>query len=495
MNTSEPLPFFGSPKPGYWSRRQFLHRAGSGAGLLALAALLGETGAASLATAAAGPPSTHPLAPRPGHFPAKGKAVIWIFLNGGPSQVDTWDYKPALAKWDGKPLDKLDKRTAFFINNLGGLMKSPFSFAQQGQSGTWTSEIFPHLAKHVDEMAFIHSCHAESNNHTPALFQINTGFTRQGMPCMGSWISYGLGSESRNLPGFVVMTDTLGRGYPKGYAQNWSAGFLPGVYEGTALNIRGAPINNLVRRAGMTDAQQRAQLDLFRRLNEEHLAAAPDESQLNTRIESFELAYQMQMAAPEALDVERESDAVKKLYGLDQKHCAHFAKQCLMARRLVERGVRFVQIYSGGEANQKSWDGHRDIKGNHSQFAMETDQPVAALLADLRSRGLFDSTLVLACGEFGRLPVSQPGRIPGRDHNPRAFTTWLAGGGVKGGVHYGETDEFGYEAAIDKVNIHDIHATVLHLMGLDHEQLTYRFNGRDFRLTDVSGEVVHAVLA
>jgi Protein of unknown function (DUF1501) len=466
------------------TRRDFLRRSGGGFGLLALSAMLGESHAAL--------DPSKPMAARPGHFAAKAKSVIWLFMNGGQSQVDTWDYKPELEKWNGKELPGFDKNTGFFTNDVGGLLKSPFAFKQHGRSGTWASEIFEHTSAHVDDMAFIHSCFTQTNNHSPALFQINTGMSRMGFPCMGAWVTYGLGTENQNLPGFVVMYDTLGRGLPKGHASNWGAGFLPGVFQGTALNAQGAPINNLERPGGMTDAQQRAQLDLIATLNRRFRAEEPE---LTARIESFELAYRMQMAAPEALDVAREPEAIRKLYGVDEKLCGHFAKQCLMARRLVERGTRFVQIYSGGMENERSWDGHADIAGNHRQFARESDQPIAALLTDLKQRGLLESTLVVCCGEFGRLPVSQKGAKPGRDHNPHAFTAWLAGGGVKGGVHHGATDEFGHKAVEKKVSVNDLHATILALLGMDHEKLTYRYNGRDFRLTDVAGKVVREVIA
>ncbi|GIW88506.1 MAG: hypothetical protein KatS3mg108_2830 [Isosphaeraceae bacterium] len=416
-------------------------------------------------------------------------------MNGGQSQVDTWDYKPELAKWHDKELPNFDATTGFFADQVGPLMKSPFRFAQHGQSGAWVSEIFPHLARHVDQMAFLHACHTETNNHSPALFQINTGFNRMGFPCVGAWVTYGLGSESRDLPAFVVMYDTLGRGLPKGHSQNWGAGFLPGVFQGTALNGQGPPIDNLNRLPNLSDARQRAQLDLLQTLNQSHLQRRPDEPALAARIEAFELAYRMQMAAPSALDVDHgESEATRRLYGLDLPHCGHFARQCLMARRLVERGVRFVQIYSGGMENERSWDGHSNIEANHRGFALETDQPIAALLTDLKSRGLLDSTLVLCCGEFGRLPICQKGST-GRDHNPHAFTTWLAGGGVKGGTHFGQTDEFGHKAVIDRVSVNDLHATILALLGLDHTRLTYRYNGRDFRLTDVAGRVVTEIIA
>jgi hypothetical protein len=315
-----------------------------------------------------------------------------------------------------------------------------------------------------------------------------------GFPCVGAWVTYGLGSENRNLPGFVVMYDTLGRGLPKGHAQNWGSGFLPGIYQGTALNAQGSPIANLERPSGLDDEQQRAQLDLLARLNGRHRDQHPAEAALAARIEAFELAYRMQMAAPEALDFQGESEATKTLYGLDNPKCVHFAKQCLMARRLVERGVRFVQIYSGGMENERSWDGHQDIVKNHAGFALETDQPIAALLTDLKGRGLLDSTLVVCCGEFGRLPIVQKGGT-GRDHNPHAFTTWFAGAGTKGGTHFGETDEFGHKAVVDRVSVNDLHATILNLLGLEHTKLTYRYNGRDFRLTDVAGRVVSEILA
>jgi hypothetical protein len=471
-----------------FSRRNFLHRTGSGLGALALASLLGQP-------ALAAPAALNPVAPKPGHFPVKAKSVIWLFMNGGQSQVDTWDYKPALEKHDGQALEGFDDKTGFFPQQVGPLMKSPFKFTREGQSGTWVSEIFPGMIQHVDDMAFMHSCFTQTNNHSPALFQVNTGMSRMGFPCVGSWVTYGLGTLNQNLPAFVVMYDTLGRGLPKGHAANWSSGFLPGVYQGTALNPTGSPIDNLARPGDVTDAQQRAQLALIKRLNQKFQAQNSHEAELAARIESFELAYRMQMTAPEALDVASEPDHIQEAYGLNEKRCGHFARQCLMARRLVERGVRFVQIYSGGMENERSWDGHIDIEGNHRQFAGETDQPISALLADLKQRGLMDETLVICAGEFGRLPVSQKGKTPGRDHNPHAFTTWLWGGGIKPGVHYGETDEIGHKAAVNKVSINDLHATILALLGMDHEKLTYFYNGRNFRLTDVAGNVVKQVIA
>jgi hypothetical protein len=488
----ELVKLFAPPHPGYPSRREFLRRAGNGFGLVALAGLLDQE--ALLPAHAATDTALQPLAARPPHFPAKARSVIWLFMNGGPSQVDTWDYKSELAKRDGQELKGFDRDTGFFTDQVGPLMKSPFKFRQHGQCGAWVSELFPHMARHVDKMGFLYSCWTDSNNHSPALLKINTGMARMGLPCLGAWVTYGLGTMSQNLPAFVVMYDTMGRGLPKGYSQNWGAGFLPGIYQGTALKHQGAPIDDLYRGKDITGGQQRAQLDLLARLNRRQLAQEPHEQELAARIETFELAYRMQMAAPEALDLARETQTVQKLYGLDNPKCAHFGKQCLIARRMVERGVRCIQIYSGGTENELSWDGHSNIVKNHTGFAAETDRPIAGLLTDLAARGLLDSTLVVWGGEFGRLPIVQKGGT-GRDHNPHAFTTWLAGGGVKGGTLYGRTDDIGHKAAVDRVSVHDLHATILHLLGIDHQRLTYRYSGRDFRLTDVSGNVVQGILA
>ena len=477
------------------SRRQLFQLAGGGAGYLGLTSLLSDEGLLGSSAEAAGPTPQNPLAAKASHFPSRAKRVIWIFVNGGPSHVDTWDYKPELAKRDGKTLDGFDRFTGFFANAVGGLMKSPFEFQQHGECGKWVSSIFPHLSQHVDKMAFIHSGHTKSNNHSPALFMMNTGYTQMGYPCVGSWVTYGLGSENSDLPSFVVMSDPKGRGLPKGYSLNWGAGFLPSVYQGSWLKPQGAPIANLQPAKELAGDRQRQQLDLLASLNGIHLAQREQEKDLAARIESFELAYRMQTAAPEALDVASEPEHMRQLYGLDDQRCAHFAKQCITARRMVERGVRFVQIYSGGMENQRSWDGHNDIQGNHSGFAAETDQPVVALLEDLSQRGLLDETLIVWGGEFGRLPVAQKGSKPGRDHNPHAFTYWLAGGGVKGGTTYGATDEVGHKAVVDKIDIHDLHATILHLLGLEHKRLTFRHNGRDFRLTDVEGRVIRDVIA
>jgi hypothetical protein len=480
-----------------FSRRQLLQRAGCGMGLLGLASLLHDEGLVGTAQAAVN--ALDPLAPRPSHFFGRAKRVIWIFVNGGPSHVDTWDYKPGLTRWDGKTMREFDpafkNTTGFFANAVGAIMKSPFRFTPRGQCGKMVSEIFPHLGRHVDKMAFLHAGYTESNNHSPALFMMNTGFSRMGRPCVGSWVAYGLGSESRNLPAFVVLSDPKGRGLPKGHAANWGAGFLPGVYQGTHLRPSGPPIDNLARPTDQTDAGQRGQLALLRGLNELHHERHPAETELTARIESFELAYRMQSAAPEAIELAAEPEHIQRLYGIGNPRCNDFARQCLIARRLTERGVRFVQIYSGGMENERSWDGHIDIRGNHTQFAGETDQPVAGLLTDLAQRGLLDETLVIWGGEFGRLPIAQKGDKPGRDHNPHCFTFWLAGGGVKGGISYGESDEIGYRAAVNKVHVNDLHATILHLLGIDHKRLTYKYSGREFRLTDVAGEVIRPILA
>ena len=463
------------------SRREFIKIGGHGLGALALSGLCSSQSASGAQTP---------------HFPAKAKSVIWLVMNGGQSHVDTWDYKPQLIKSHGQKLEGFNNEIGFFPKKVGAIMQSPFTFKQYGQSGKWVSEIFSKVAAHVDDMAFVHSCHGKSNNHSPALFMLNTGVSHMGYPCVGSWVTFGLGTDNNNLPSFVVMTDPLGRGLPKGQAQNWGAGFLPGSFQGTALNTRGPQIDNLVRDTVMTRQQQRRQFDLISALNKEHQQTRATTADLEARITSFELAYRMQTAAPEVFDLDSEPESIRELYGLNNKPCQHFARQCLNARRMVERGVRFVQLYSGGTENQKSWDGHIDIAGNHRGFAAEVDQPIAALLTDLKQRGMLDQTLVVCGGEFGRLPIAQVGATPGRDHNPNAFTTWFAGGGIKGGVTYGATDELGLEAVRNKVTIHDLHATILHQLGIDHENLTHRFNGLDIKLTGVEGaDLIRDIIA
>jgi hypothetical protein len=473
--------------PSIWNRRQFLQTTGAGFAGLALQFLLDRQGLL------AGDPkdSLNPLAAKKPHFPAKARSVIFIFCYGGPSQVDLFDPKPALDIWHGKPIPVFKREDAFFKDTHPTAFRSPYLFKKHGQAGIDISEKFPALARHADELCVIRSLHCESNNHAPALFQMNTGFLLPGRPSMGSWVTYGLGCETDRLPAFVVMWDH--RGGPIGGAQNWTAGFLPAAYQATPLRSTGDPIVDLHPPKDIRPERQKARLKLLARLNQEHLAANPGESELAARIASYELAYRMQMSAPEAVDIDQEPEPIKRLYGLDSPVSEYFGKQCLMARRLVERGVRFVQLYSAGGHQQQSWDAHFGIKENHDLHCAETDRPIAGLLTDLKQRGLLESTLIIWGGEFGRMPTNQ-GSI-GRDHNPRGFTMWLAGGGVKGGTIHGATDEFGYAAVEDPVSVPDLHATCLHLLGLDHKKLTFHHMGRDMRLTDVSGEVLTSLLA
>ena len=457
------------------NRREFLARAGAGLGTLALAGLLDQESLLAAPALAA-----EPLEPRPAHFPAKARAVIWLFMEGGPSGFDLFDPKPELQKNDGQRI-AIDT----FFGNPGPLMKSPFSFRQYGQCGAWVCDQLPRLAEQVDELALIKSCYTESNNHAPAMFQMNSGMARTGFPSAGSWVLYGLGSENRNLPGFVVLGNNRGS---KGGSLNWSSGFLPSAYQGTLFRSQGSPILNLRRPADVAADDQRAQLDLLATLNAEHQTERPGEADLLARIQSFELAYRIQAEAEALVDLSDETAEVKQLYGIDENKRGTFAEKCLLARRLVERGVRFVQVYCNDE-----WDAHNDLRGNHAAHCAETDRPSAALLADLKRRGLLDSTLVVWGGEFGRMPVSEKGT--GRDHNPHGFLVWMAGAGVKGGVSYGETDQFGHRASVDPVSVHDLHATILHQLGLDHKRLTYLHNGRRFRLTDVAGNVLQKILS
>ena len=457
------------------NRRDFLKRAGAGFGMLALVSLLDQRNLLAADTSAV----LNPLTSKPAHFPAKAKSVIWLFMEGGPSGFDLFDFKPELQKSHGK---KIPIET--FFGDPGPLMKSPFQFQQHGQSGAWVCEKYPNIARHVDDLALIKSCQTESNNHAPAMFQMNTGLSRPGFPSAGAWVTYGLGSENQNLPGYVVLSNQRGS---KGGALNWSAGFLPTTYQGTVFRSQGSPILNLNRTADVTQEDQRAQLDLMAKLNAEHQAQHRGEADLLARIQSFELAYRMQMEAQQLVDLSKESEATKKMYGLDQKASKGFGEKCLMARRLVEREVRFVQVYCNEE-----WDAHGDLRQNHTDMCAQTDAGIAGLLQDLKQRGLFDTTLVIWGGEFGRMPVSEKGQ--GRDHNPHGFLIWMAGAGIKGGTSFGETDEFGHRAVVDPVSVHDIHATALHLLGIDHERLTYFHNGRKYRLTDVSGNVLRKIL-
>ncbi len=413
-------------------------------------------------------------------------------MYGGPSQVDTFDPKPTLNEWAGKPIPAYRKEDSFVTNETKPTaFPSPYSFQQYGQSGMWISEKYPHLSKHADKLCVIRGMHADSNNHGPALTQMNSGFILQGYPSMGSWLNYGLGTATRNLPGYVVLLDK--RGAPVNGNLNWSNGFMPAAYQGVPFRPTGVPIVNLANPEGVSDSQQRARLEMIREFNEDYARADPAESALEARIASYELAARMQTHAPEVTDLSSEPAFIKQAYGLEQDTTADFGRNCLLARRLVERGVRMVQLYSGGNRGpEEAWDAHKKLVENHDRQCAQTDQPIAALLQDLEQRGLLERTLVVWGGEFGRMPTQQGSA--GRDHNPFGFTMWLAGGGVRPGITYGETDEFGYRAVKDKVHVHDLHATILHLLGIDHEQLTFRHNSRNFRLTDVYGEVAHKII-
>ena len=465
----------GDPRAGLLARRLLLSRAGGGFGSVALAALLGEGGAVRAESGGA-----DPLAPRPPHFPAKAKSVIWLFMQGAPSSVDLFDPKPELTKRHGQRI-AID----VFNGSPGPLMKSPFGFRRHGESGAWVCDRYPNVARHADSLAFVKSLHSDSNDHVPALYQINTGLSRPGFPSAGAWVTYGLGSENRNLPGFVVLGNNSG---VKGGPLNWSSSFLPAAHQGTLFRSQGSPILNLNRPADLSAVAQRRQLDLLGVLNRRHFEARPDEDDLLGRIQSFELAWRMQADAARMIDFSGETPATRALYGLDDEATRSYGSKCLLARRLVESGVRFVQVYSDGE-----WDAHGDLAGNHTSHCRATDVPIAGLLTDLKQRGLFDEVLVVWGGEFGRMPVSQGN--DGRDHNPQGFMAWLAGAGIRGGASHGQTDDLGYKAVVDPVTVHDLHATMLHLLGLDHLRLTHRHLGRDVRLTDVAGEVIRGILA
>ncbi len=459
------------------NRRDFLSRAGAGFGMLALSDILGSSNLLANDEQAA---ANNPLAPHDGHFPAKAKSVVWLFMEGAPSAVDMFDPKPELTKRNGQKIE-ID----VFNGNPGPLMKSPFSFKQYGESGAWFCEHYQNVAKHADDFAFVKSFYSESNDHVPALYQINTGIPRPGFPSAGSWVTYGLGSENNSLPGFVVLGNNQG---VKGGNLNWSSGFLPTTFQGTLFRPSGTPVINLNRPANVTREGQRRQLDLLAAMNAKHIEDHPGEAELLGRIESFELAYRMQMDATELVDFSGETAETRKAYGVDENETRSFGSKCLMARRLIERGVRFVQVYSDGE-----WDAHSDVNGNHRGHCRATDRPIDALLTDLQQSGLIDSTLVIWGGEFGRMPVSQGNG--GRDHNPQGFGMFMAGAGIRKGTSYGELDEIGYRAVTNRATVHDLHATMLHLLGVDHKQLTYFHNGRRYRLTDVAGEVLHKILS
>jgi len=461
-----------------------LSKAGFGFGSLALASMLAQEDALA---ATGGTPN--PLTPKQPHFGARARSIIFLFMSGGPSHLETFDPKPDLQRFHGEPLPAsfgmVKTRRGVEKNRLLGTKRT---FAKQGKSGIEMSDFLPHLAGVADELAVLRGCHGDSVTHPESVYLMNTGSIRMGRPSLGAWVSYGLGTENQNMPAFVCMPDP--GGYVKGGAPAWGSGFLPAAFQGTVARGGASPILNLEPPAGVSADRQRNTLDLVRRLNEAHLRERGDDSALAARIAAYELAFRMQSHAPELVDISRESEATKKLYGLDRPECSEFALRCLLARRMVERGVRFVQLYCG---DTNGWDGHTDIEGNHQVHCARTDRPAAALIRDLKQRGLLDSTLVVWGGEFGRTPMTE-GKT-GRDHNPYGFSMWMAGGGVKGGVTHGSTDAIGLRAAEDRTHVHDVHATILHLLGLDHKRLTFLQNGRAERLTDVAGEVVKPILA
>jgi hypothetical protein len=456
------------------TRRQMLASCGMGFGALALRGILN-----------AGTAPVSPLAAKPPHLPARAKRVIFLFMHGGPSSIDTFDYKPRLQSDTGKPLPFAKPRVEFA--QTGNLLGSPWEFQQHGESGLWVSSLFPEVARCVDDLCVIKSIHGSNEAHGGALLKIHTGSDTFVRPSMGAWISYGLGTENEGLPGFITMNPTMGHGG----VQNFGAAFLPAIHQATRIGQRGSKVKEAeianLHNEHLPLEQQRRELDLLQRINRMQLEQTGADAELEARIESFELAFRMQMEAPDVLDLSRESQATRDLYGVDADPTDNYARQCLLARRFSEAGVRFVQCTHG------YWDSHSNLEKEHTKLAAEVDKPIAGLLKDLKSRGLLDETLVIWGGEFGRTPTAQ-GK-DGRDHNPHAFTWWMAGGGVKPGFSHGASDDFGYYAAEDKVHIHDLHATILHLMGLDHERLTYRHGGRDFRLTDVEGDVVRRILA
>jgi hypothetical protein len=467
--------------PSSASRRQFLLHSGGGIGGLALAQLL-SSGEGSAAT------TDRPLAPKPSHFPGRARRVIYLFMHGGPSHMDLWDPKTDLQKYSGKPLPEsfgsVMTRRDVARNPLLGPIKP---FHKHGQSGLEISEFLPHLAELADDLCVVRSCHGDSVNHPQSVYQMNTGSILMGKPSLGSWVAYGLGTENQNMPAFVVLPDPGGG--LKGGPPAWGSGFLPATYQGTTMRPGSNPILNLNPQEGITPERQRRVLEAIRKFNGEHLAQRDFDDELNARVRSYELAFRMQSAAPGLVDISRESEATRRLYGIDEKHTREFGTRCLLARRMIESGVRFVQLYSG---NTTGWDAHKDVLKNHNHYCGATDKPVAGLLRDLKARGLLEDTLVIWGGEFGRMPMSEQGT--GRDHNPWGYSVVMAGAGVTGGTAYGSTDAIGLRAEDRPVHVHDLHATWLHLLGIDHEQLTYLHNGRKDRLTDVAGKVVHDIL-
>ena len=465
------------------TRREFLWQAGAGFTGTALAGLMALEGSKLQASSGAlTGKGTNPLKPRRPHYPAKAKSVIFLFMYGGPSHIDTFDHKPKLNALDGKTIavktfGRGGKR------NEGRVVGTPWDFKRYGQSGKWVSDLFPHIGGCVDDIAFLHSLTADSPIHGSAMLQMNTGKILSGSPCLGSWVNYGLGSASENLPGFAVMLDPIGG--PISGAKNWASGYMPATYQGTVLRSAGDPILDLQRPTGMGAGTQRRVLDALRDFNADHAALHPENSNLAARIASYELAFNMQRHAPEAVDLTRESEATRRLYGLDDPRTEEFGRRCLLARRLVERGVRFIQLYAGGAHNDDNWDAHTDIEKNHNFHAGRTDKPIAGLIQDLKQRGMLEETLIVWGGEFGRQPTAEYEKGTGRDHNAYGFTMWMAGGGVKGGVSHGQTDDIGANAVEHPLHVKDLHATVLHLMGLDPNHLSFFHGGLDQKLVGV----------
>src|SRR5690349_12422910 len=464
------------------TRREFLWEVGGGFAGLALIDLFSRDARAA---------AVNPLAPKPPHFLAKAKHAVFLFMNGAPSHVDTFDPKPALSRYNGTPY-KGDLVVGSNGRPIGHLMQSPFEFRKHGASGLEISSLFPHTSKFADDLCVIRSMYTDTAAHASGCLQLNTGNITIGKPSMGSWLSYGLGTENEDLPSFVVMTDP--RGGPISGPSNWTAGYMPAAYQGTLFRSVGAPLLDLATPEGTTDQTQRQSLDLLKKLNRQHLATRENESELAARIYSYELAYRMQKAASGVVDLGQESQKTREMYGLDEKLTADFGRKCLITRRLLERGVRFVQLYSGGGHIEDTWDGHNNCIANHTLHAGETDQPIAALITDLKRTGLWEDTLLSWGGEFGRTPTSEGLGKPGRDHDWYGFSMWLAGGGVKGGQAIGATDELGFRAVEERCHVSDLHATILHLMGLDHTRLTYFYSGRDERLTGVRGEAIRKAL-
>jgi hypothetical protein len=474
------------------TRRDFLWNLGGGLGGIALAQLLADERLLAAAPQSLPKPAGQTAPPHA----AKARRVVQLFMSGAASQCDLFDYKPELIRLNGKPFDPGEK-VELFQSDPGACMASPWAWNQHGQCGKWMSDLVPHLATCVDEMAFVHSMVSKSNVHGPATFMQNTGFVLPGFPSMGAWVAYGLGSMTQNLPAFVVLPD--GRGFPPNGPSNWSAGFLPATHQGTLIKPAAKnPIADLFpapNTSFVNPASERDGLALLERLNRDHAAQRAGDSRLDARIASYELAARLQLSAPEVLDISAETDATRRMYGLDEKITQDFGRNCLVARRLLERGVRFVQVWSGADNGfpRRNWDSHEDLARDHGAMGASMDRPAAALIKDLRQRGMLDDTIVIWTTEFGRMPCGQGGK--GRDHNPFAFTSWLAGGGIRGGTTYGASDQWSYKAVEDPAYCYDLHATVLDLLGIDHTQLTFRHNGIDRRLTDVHGRVIREIQA